>query len=98
MADEKQDGGFSDRPMFQGDWKCAKCDAEIKELPFEPAEGRDLFCKECYSQEPRVRRSPRPMVQGKWECAGCKKKISELPFQPSGDRPIYCLDCYRSNR
>jgi len=39
---------FGQRKMYQGNWKCSGCGTDITELPFEPAEGRDLFCKDCY--------------------------------------------------
>jgi len=41
-----------ERKMFQGDWKCGKCEAEIKELPFEPDPSRmdQLTCKDCYKK------------------------------------------------
>jgi CxxC-x17-CxxC domain-containing protein len=46
------DGGMQ-RQMFQGDWKCAKCGAEIKELPFEPDPARleQLLCRDCHRQK-----------------------------------------------
>ena len=28
---------------------CSKCGEETQ-VPFEPEEGRDVFCKECYKQ------------------------------------------------
>ena len=42
----------SERPMFKGDWKCGKCGADIKELPFKPDPAREdqLKCRECYRQ------------------------------------------------
>lgn len=41
-----------ERKMYQGDWKCGKCGAEIKELPFEPDPSRmdQLTCKDCYKK------------------------------------------------
>lgn len=29
-------GGNFQRQMYKGNWQCAKCGAEITELPFEP--------------------------------------------------------------
>ncbi|MDO8655574.1 MAG: hypothetical protein Q7R48_04185 [bacterium] len=43
------------RPMIQGDWQCSECGAKITELPFEPAAGRPIFCKDCY----KAKRPPR---------------------------------------
>ncbi|MBI2591738.1 MAG: hypothetical protein HYW34_03620 [Candidatus Brennerbacteria bacterium] len=36
--------------MFQGNWKCAKCGAEITQLPFEPDPARlgQLQCRDCH--------------------------------------------------
>lgn len=46
---DRSDGGF-ERKMFQGDWKCAECGKEIKELPFEPDPNRlgELKCRDCH--------------------------------------------------
>ena len=51
MADSEGGGGF-ERKMYQGDWKCGKCSAEIKELPFEPDPERldQLLCRDCHRQ------------------------------------------------
>jgi len=46
---------FAPRQMFQGNWKCSGCGADITELPFEPAEGRDIFCKDCYRKNRQSR-------------------------------------------
>ena len=43
---ENQD--FGQRQMFQGNWKCSECAAEITELPFEPSGDRPLFCRDCH--------------------------------------------------
>lgn len=57
MAYDQNQGGFQ-RKMYQGDWKCGKCSAEIKELPFEPDEARldQLQCRDCYRQNRSFRR------------------------------------------
>jgi len=49
MAYQHNDGGFQ-RKMYQGNWKCSKCGAEITELPFEPDPGRidQLLCRDCH--------------------------------------------------
>ncbi len=39
------------RKMYQGNWKCSDCGAEITELPFEPSGDRPLFCRECHSKK-----------------------------------------------
>lgn len=87
--------------MVQGQWQCAGCQKEITELPFQPREGQEVHCRDCYASKRPKRTSSfgqKPMVQGQWECSGCKKPITELPFKPSGDRPLYCRDCYRSQK
>ncbi|MFH1509630.1 MAG: CxxC-x17-CxxC domain-containing protein [Candidatus Nealsonbacteria bacterium] len=42
---------FAPRQMVQGDWKCSECAVEIKELPFEPAPDRPIYCKDCWSKK-----------------------------------------------
>lgn len=42
-------GGFQ-RRMYQGNWKCSECGAEITELPFEPSGDRPLYCRECHAK------------------------------------------------
>jgi len=46
------DGGGFERKMYQGDWKCSKCDAKITELPFDPDPQRldQLQCRDCHRQ------------------------------------------------
>ncbi len=46
---------FGDRQMFKGNWKCADCEKEITELPFEPSEDRPIYCRDCHAK----RRPPR---------------------------------------
>tara|TARA_Y100000031_G_C7976336_1_gene272715 strand:- start:197 stop:379 length:183 start_codon:yes stop_codon:yes gene_type:complete len=41
-------GGMGDREMHKA--VCADCGNEC-EVPFKPAEGRDVFCKECYRKK-----------------------------------------------
>ena len=42
--------GDSPRQMYQGNWKCSECGAEITELPFEPSGDRPLYCRECHTK------------------------------------------------
>lgn len=53
MAFKKFDDGpkkdFS-RQMYQGNWKCSECGAEITELPFEPSGDRPLYCRDCHAK------------------------------------------------
>ena len=53
--DNKGGGDAFQRKSIQGNWKCSECGTEITELPFEPAEDRPLYCRDCY----RNRRPPR---------------------------------------
>ncbi|NQU83115.1 MAG: hypothetical protein HQ536_00225 [Parcubacteria group bacterium] len=41
-------GNFPPRQMIQGSWKCSECDKEITELPFEPAQDRPIYCRDCW--------------------------------------------------
>lgn len=43
--------GFAPRPKVQGNWKCSECDKAITELPFEPAEGRPIYCTDCWKKK-----------------------------------------------
>ncbi len=36
------------RQTFQGEWKCSDCGAAISELPFQPAEDRPIYCRDCW--------------------------------------------------
>ena len=102
--DDRSSNGFSSRPMVQGNWTCTSCGAEITELPFEPAPGRDIFCKACYksgsgsTRRDNGPRPPREMVQGNWQCSECGTGISELPFEPADGKPIFCQECWKAKR
>ena len=52
MAFRQDDGGFQ-RKMYQGNWKCSKCNADITELPFEPDSARldQLLCRDCHREK-----------------------------------------------
>lgn len=52
MAYDNNQGGFAPGPKYQGDWKCSKCQAEIKELPFDPDPNRldQLLCRNCHRE------------------------------------------------
>lgn len=47
---EKNMDDRGDRPMF--DAVCAKCSAKCK-VPFEPQEGRPVYCRDCYKPKRR---------------------------------------------
>jgi CxxC-x17-CxxC domain-containing protein len=55
MAFKKFDGNprrdFPPRQMFNGNWKCAGCGAEITELPFEPSPDRPIYCRDCWAKK-----------------------------------------------
>ncbi len=40
--------GDFQRKMYQGNWKCSDCGADITELPFEPKSDQEIFCRDCY--------------------------------------------------
>jgi CxxC-x17-CxxC domain-containing protein len=53
MAYDNQGGGGGfQRQMFKGDWKCASCNGDITELPFEPDPNRlnQLYCRNCHRE------------------------------------------------
>lgn len=97
---KKMDNNSNDRQMFQGNWQCSECGAEITELPFEPSGDRPIFCRECHRQKMNKRRdfSQRQMFQGDWQCAECGAKITELPFEPKEGQTLLCRDCYRKQK
>lgn len=45
-----KDNNFSSRQMHKA--KCSDCGAET-EVPFKPAEGRPVYCKECFRKKKR---------------------------------------------
>ncbi|MDD5071870.1 MAG: hypothetical protein PHQ42_04005 [Patescibacteria group bacterium] len=51
-----QNNSFGQRQMYQGNWTCSGCGAEITELPFQPDGDRPIFCRDCHRQ----RRDSRP--------------------------------------
>lgn len=88
---------------FHGEWKCASCSSLISELPFQPREGSQVYCKNCWqdrrnSATRRFQRGQRQTFQGDWKCSECGTTINELPFQPAEDRPIYCRECWAKKR
>ena len=104
---ERNEGGFQ-RQMFQGNWKCSKCNTDITQLPFEPSPDRtdQLQCRDCFRQSrpsPRFNRGgggdsfQRKMHEGNWKCSKCGSSITQLPFEPSPDRTdqLQCRDCFR---
>lgn len=52
-------GGGGDKQMYEGNWKCSKCDKDINKLPFNPDPSRadQLQCIDCHrnNQAPRRR-------------------------------------------
>ena len=49
--DNSQGQGFAPRPMVEGNWKCSECNTDITQLPFEPAEDRPIFCRDCWKKK-----------------------------------------------
>ena len=56
MNDQKN---FGDRKMYQGNWTCSECGAEITELPFEPSGDRPLLCRDCHRKKMQNRDNQR---------------------------------------
>jgi CxxC-x17-CxxC domain-containing protein len=42
---------FAPRQMVKGNWKCAGCEKEITELPFEPSPDRPIYCRDCWMKK-----------------------------------------------
>lgn len=100
MAEENNGGSSFDRPMVKGEWTCADCSTQITELRFEPREGSDVYCLECFrSRSPRNNSSfERKMVKGDWSCVDCSTSITELPFQPREGSELRCRACYAKTK
>lgn len=64
---------------------CTECGKEI-EVPFLPAEGRSLFCRDCYQKQ-----------MHKAFCTECGKEI-EVSFHPPEGRSLLCRDCHQKHR
>jgi len=41
---------FAPREMIKGNWTCSDCGKEITELPFEPAQDRPIYCRDCWAK------------------------------------------------
>lgn len=102
--------GDFQRKMYQGNWKCSKCNSDITQLPFNPDPERvgQLLCKECHKAErssfgggSRGGRSfggERKTYQGNWKCSECNSSITDLPFEPIRTDGLLCRDCHRNKR
>ncbi|MBI5306142.1 hypothetical protein HZB04_00930 [Candidatus Wolfebacteria bacterium] len=103
--------GDFQRKMYQGNWKCSKCNSDITELPFEPDEARlgELKCKECHragrdsfsgggNRGGRSFGGERKTYQGNWQCSQCNSAITQLPFEPMRVDGLLCGDCHRQKK
>ncbi len=43
-------GGFSRGPREMHDVTCSECGTQTQ-VPFKPAEGRPVYCKDCYMKK-----------------------------------------------
>jgi CxxC-x17-CxxC domain-containing protein len=78
---------------------CTECKKEC-EVPFEPSEGRKVFCDECFSQRRRPRRN---FNRGRFGdrnrnlynaiCAECNTEC-KVPFRPTQGKPVLCRECF----
>jgi len=53
---DKQQGGFAPRQMFDVssmNLKCAECQTPITELPFQPDANRPVYCRDCNQKRRR---------------------------------------------
>lgn len=89
--------GQSDRQLFDVNIDCNECGTHIAQLPFQPVEGRPVFCRECL-QAKRNSRPQRQMFDVDVNCAECGTSITQLPFEPSGDRDVFCYPCNKARR
>ena len=82
---------------------CAECGSPC-EVPFRPAQGRDVFCRNCFKKDEQSdsrgsgnmdfrRPSFEEKRMFKSTCAKCGNPC-EVPFRPTGEKPVYCRDCF----
>ena len=103
---ERNSGGrdFARPEMFPA--VCAECNSPC-EVPFRPAQGRDVFCHNCFKKDEQGDSrgfgnmdSRRPSFEEKRmfksTCAKCGASC-EVPFRPTGEKPVYCRDCFGKN-
>lgn len=89
----------NDNQLFEVDCTCAKCGANITQLPFQPSGDRPVYCIDCNRAFRQNKRdNQRQMFQVNLKCSTCGIAITQLPFMPKGDNPINCRDCYMKNR
>ena len=85
--------------MYQGDWSCSKCNAAIKELPFEPRATGNLVCGDCFKKKRSAGSGgERKTFSGNWTCKDCNGAIKELPFEPRETGNLVCRDCYKKSK
>ena len=46
----RRGGGFNRGPREMHDVTCSECGAQTQ-VPFKPAEGRPVYCKDCYMKK-----------------------------------------------
>lgn len=80
------------------DATCTKC-GQPTQVPFQPTEGRPVYCAECFKSV-RAERPPRGGGAGGMRqmydavCATCGAP-TQVPFQPTEGRPVYCREHFR---
>jgi CxxC-x17-CxxC domain-containing protein len=97
-------GNFNDEPREMHKAVCDECKQEC-EVPFEPTEGKPVYCKECHSKRRPARNNfnrgfrddSRPREMHKAVCNECKQEC-EVPFKPTEGKPVYCKDCYANKK
>jgi CxxC-x17-CxxC domain-containing protein len=90
--------------MYQGNWECVSCGAQITELPFQPKSEANLRCLSCHKAQKQQggasqsQSGERQMYTGNWQCSQCGNAIHQLPFQPKNTENLMCLDCYKASK
>ncbi|MCQ2069690.1 MAG: hypothetical protein MJZ68_00980 [archaeon] len=102
MVEKRPRRERSDREMF--DVVCDDCGAEFQ-LPFQPDEGRPVYCDDCFKNHPKNEMPRRADRDSGWNndkpvfmatCDDCGVEF-DLPFEPTEGRPVYCRECFRNH-
>ncbi|MBI2506747.1 MAG: hypothetical protein HYW00_01245 [Candidatus Colwellbacteria bacterium] len=58
-GNDQGERSFPPREKVKGEWTCSGCGKTITELPFNPTDGRPVYCLDCYRNRPRKDFRPR---------------------------------------
>lgn len=50
-GDARPERSSTEKPRFEGDWKCSNCGTGITSLPFQPRDTSNLLCIDCFKRQ-----------------------------------------------